>query len=349
MRKTVLLPFLAVATFGHAQVFTSGLETWQGDTLPTDWFGVKTNLEYDSIAQVSANVHGGSFAVQLINRENNTRRFSTQPLSVDSAQSYDVSFWVRGSGEVRVSMFDGRQENSGYAATGPYTTVNGDTWTQVTGSVVCAVILANTGYLGVPLVSALLDHDEIANAVAWDALVSNVMLYLPAFAVGAAFGTTAGESPRERTVSFFTRNPVIYAVVLGFLLPESVSPDALFDIAKFVAGFGVLPLGFFLLGVNLMEEKGELGERSAFPALSKPIALVCGLRLVVAPALLAILVVVLAVDVPDAFYLQAAMPSGINTLVVAHVFGLDLRTAAGAIAWSTMFAVLGAVGLSFVL
>jgi len=137
MRKTVLLPFLAVATFGHAQVFTSGLETWQGDTLPTDWFGVKTNLEYDSIAQVSANVHGGSFAVQLINRENNTRRFSTQPLSVDSAQSYDVSFWVRGSGEVRVSMFDGRQENSGYAATGPYTTVNGDTWTQVTGSVVC--------------------------------------------------------------------------------------------------------------------------------------------------------------------------------------------------------------------
>lgn len=219
----------------------------------------------------------------------------------------------------------------------------------VTGSVVCAVILANTGYLGVPLVSALLDHDEIANAVAWDALVSNVMLYLPAFAVGAAFGTTAGESPRERTVSFFTRNPVIYAVVLGFLLPESVSPDALFDIAKFVAGFGVLPLGFFLLGVNLMEEKDELGERSAFPALSKPIALVCGLRLVVAPALLAILVVVLAVDVPDAFYLQAAMPSGINTLVVAHVFGLDLRTAAGAIAWSTMFAVLGAVGLSFVL
>lgn len=219
----------------------------------------------------------------------------------------------------------------------------------VTGSVVCATILANTGYLGVPLSGALLDHDAITDAVAWDAVVSNVMLYAPAFAVGAAFGTKAGEGARERTIAFFTRNPVIYAIVIGLLLPQSASPDSLFAIAKFVAGFGVLPLGFFLLGVNLMEERDELGERSAFPPMTAPIALVCGLRLLVAPALLAGLVALFAISVPDAFYLQAAMPSGINTLVVAHLFGLDLRTAAGAIAWSTGFAVLAVFGLAFVL
>ena len=120
----------------------------------------------------------------------------------------------------------------------------------VVGSVVCAVILANTGYLGVPLVGALLGHDDIPDAVAWDALVSNTMLYLPGFAVGAAFGTQAGEGARERTAAFLTRNPVLYALVAGLLMPASWSPDVLFDAAKFIAGYGVLPLGFFLLGVN---------------------------------------------------------------------------------------------------
>ena len=146
MRTALLLPFcrlsvfatatLALATLGQAQ-FSSDLETWIGDTVPADWFGVKTNLESDSVAQVTTNPHGGALAVQLMNRENPTRRFSTQPLSVDSAQAYDVSYWVRGQGEVRVSMFDGRTENSGYAPNGPYTTVSSDTWTELTATVVC--------------------------------------------------------------------------------------------------------------------------------------------------------------------------------------------------------------------
>ena len=40
---------------------------------------------------------------------------------------------------------------------------------------------------------------------------------------------------------------------------------------------------------------------------------------------------------------MAAMPTGINTLVVAHVYGLDLRIAAGAIAWSTAIVVAAGV------
>ncbi len=137
MRTSLLLPFFALATLGQAQVFTSDLETWIGDTVPADWFGVKTNIESDSVAQVTTNPHGGAFAVQLINRENATRRFSTQPVAVDSAQAYDVSYWVRGQGEVRISMFDGRTGNSGYAPNGPYTTVSSNTWTELTATVVC--------------------------------------------------------------------------------------------------------------------------------------------------------------------------------------------------------------------
>jgi malate permease and related proteins len=206
-----------------------------------------------------------------------------------------------------------------------------------TGSIVCASILANTGYLGIPLTAALLGTDALAPAVAWDSVVSGVMLFGPAFAIGAALGTKAGTTPRERAIAFLTRNPVLPAVLAGFLAPDALAPDALVEIAE-IAALSTLPVGFFVLGVNL---------RLPQP-LSRPVAVVMGLRVVVAPALMAGLALALAVDVPDAYLVQAAMPSGINTLIVAHTFGLDVRLAAASIAWTTVTVVLVAVGVSFV-
>lgn len=205
-----------------------------------------------------------------------------------------------------------------------------------TGSVVVATILANTGYLGIPLCAALLGEDAVAPAIAFDTLVSNVMLYTGGFAVGAALGTTAGQGAAERTRAFLTRNPVLPAVMAGLLVPDSFAPEVLVDAAK-LAAFSLLPVGFFILGVNLTHEGSGL-----LPPLSRPIATVLGLRLLVAPALMLGLSA-LIVDVPDAYLVQAAMPSGINTLIVAHVYGLDLRLAAGAIAWTTSVVVTVAV------
>ena len=37
------------------------------------------------------------------------------------------------------------------------------------------------------------------------------------------------------------------------------------------------------------------------------------------------------------------MPCGINTMIVTHAYGLDLRISAGAVAWSTAIAVVVAV------
>ena len=65
-----------------------------------------------------------------------------------------------------------------------------------TGAVVCAVLSVNTGYLGYPLTVALLGRDQLSTAVLYDVLVTGPCLLLGAFAVGAAFGTKAGEGPR---------------------------------------------------------------------------------------------------------------------------------------------------------
>ena len=71
-------------------------------------------------------------------------------------------------------------------------------------------------------------------------------------------------------------------------------------------------------------------------------ALVVALRIVVAPlALLGL--ATLAGGVPDAYLLQAAMPVGVNTLVVAHAYDLDETLAAAALAWSTALALAAAL------
>ncbi|MCW3023120.1 MAG: transporter [Conexibacter sp.] len=215
-----------------------------------------------------------------------------------------------------------------------------------TGALILTVVLANTGYLGIPLNAALLGHDALAPAIAWDTIVSQVMLYTAGFAIGAAFGTAAGESPRERMKAFFTRNPVLWALLAGLVAPETLAPQALVDIAKFAAAYGLLPVGFFILGVNLMGER-EDGTLQFPPPLTAPIGVSIVLRMVVAPGLLLGLSA-LTVGVPDAYLVQAAMPAGINSLIVGHLYGLDLRLAAGAIAWSTAIAVLAAAAVSAV-
>ncbi|MCW2984018.1 MAG: transporter [Conexibacter sp.] len=213
-----------------------------------------------------------------------------------------------------------------------------------TGALILTVILANTGYLGIPLNAALLGHDALAPAIAWDTVVSQVMLYTAGFAVGAAFGTEAGESPRERLRAFLTRNPVLWALVAGLLLPDALAPDAVVGVAKAVAAYALLPVGFFILGVNLMGEREE-GVLRFPPPLTAPVGAALVLRMAIAPGLMAALSA-LTPGVPDAYLVQAAMASGINSLIVGHLYGLDLRLAASAIAWSTALVVIAALILS---
>ena len=209
-----------------------------------------------------------------------------------------------------------------------------------TGALMVVVVLANTGYLGVPLNGALLGHDDLAPAIAYDTVVSGPMFYVVAFAIGATFGTAAGETRRERLRAFVLRNPPLVAVVLALLAPDSFAPDAMVDLATILV-YAVLPLGFFVLGVNLAAE-AEDGALAFPPPLDAPIATALGLRLLVAPALMLAFSAVF-VRVPDAYLVQAAMPSGINSLVVAHAYGLDLRLTAAAIAWSTSIVVAAAL------
>jgi predicted permease len=210
------------------------------------------------------------------------------------------------------------------------------------GALICVVILANTGYLGLPLVVAVLGASKLPFGIAFDQLVSGPMLFTAGFGTGAAFGTRAGEGPRERLRAFVTRNPPLLAVIAGLIAPSSAAPEVLVH-ASHVVVLALLPLGFFVLGVNLAFEHDD--GRWPLPRLDAVTVVAVGLRMVVAPLLL-YLFSRATVAIPSAYLLQAAMPSGINSLLVGHAYGLDLRVISAAVAWSTVAAMLAIVVVS---
>lgn len=202
-----------------------------------------------------------------------------------------------------------------------------------TGTLMCSAIMMNTGYFGLPFVGALLGRGHLTDAIAFDSLVSGPLFYVGGFAIGAAFGASGEVAGLARTRQLVVRNPPLIAALVGLALPASASPQVLVDIAQEVV-WALLVLGFIALGVTLAAEARE-GALAFPPRLDAQIATAVGLRVAAAPALYVGATALLG-GAPSGFRVEEAMPVGINTLVVAHAAGLDLRVASSAIAWSTI-------------
>ncbi|HWE13477.1 MAG TPA: AEC family transporter [Solirubrobacteraceae bacterium] len=154
-------------------------------------------------------------------------------------------------------------------------------------------------------------------------------------------GSAGGEGGLTRLKVFLTRNPPLLAVVAGLLTPASAVPVSLLNVSRVVV-VALLPLGFFAVGINLSAERRV----DAAPLLALPdrtIALAVGLRLLAVPVLLAAVSVTL-IRLPAAYLLQAAMPTGINSLIVGQAYGLDQHLIATTIVWGTAVALV--VGLA---
>lgn len=214
-----------------------------------------------------------------------------------------------------------------------------------TGAMIACTLVANTGYLGYPLTAALLGIDRVGEAVAYDVGVGAPALLIGGFAIGAAFGSRAGSGARERTGSFFARNLPLYAAAAALIAPDALAPDLAVDISRIVV-VAILPVGFFAVGAALAQGSGD-GEVQLPPPLTRATAGVFTTKLVLLPALILLLSAPL-IDLPSTYLLMAAMPSGLNSMIVAHAYGLDLETTAEAISWTTAAVVVVALVASLI-
>lgn len=213
------------------------------------------------------------------------------------------------------------------------------------GAMITCTLISNSGYLGYPLAAALLGSDSVGEAVAYDIGVSAPALLLGAFAVGAAFGTDAGTGVRQRSGAFFARNLPLYAAIAALLAPQSLAPDLLVDISRVIVIL-LLPVGFFAVGTALAHDS-DAGEVKLPPPITAPTVSVTMTKVVMQPVLLYALALPL-IDLPATYLLMAAMPSGLNSMIVAHAYGLDIETTAEAITWTTALVVVVALVASLV-
>ena len=214
-----------------------------------------------------------------------------------------------------------------------------------TGAAIVSTIQANTAYFGLPLIAALFSHAELQQAVVYDGLVSLPLFVLGSFSVGARFGRAGSGGLRAQLRTALLRNPVLIAVVAGLLVPEAWAPAGL-ETPSHLAVLALLPLGFLVVGVTLGDEAKD-GMLAFPPPLTRAIAAVVLLRMAFVPLVL-LLVGLVLIDVPAPFYVMAAMPTGVNTVLVGHATGLDLRLISSSIAWTTVVALVGVAVLTVV-
>lgn len=173
MKHITLGAALFLAGAANAQVFTSGLESWDAGA-PTDWVGSKTNIAAADIVEVTDNVHDGTSAVGLTNAITGHKRFTTQNVAVTAGTTYDFSFWVRGTGEIRTGLWDGLSDaGTSYAYNSTYISATAE-WTQHTQQVTCP-----TGATSVQFVLSIRNTVAPDNLVVDDVVISEAVVEPP--------------------------------------------------------------------------------------------------------------------------------------------------------------------------
>lgn len=181
MKKVSLLSIalLVFAQISMAQVFTSSFENWSGPNSPDGWIGNTvagntTTVPAANITQ-STDAQNGSFSCRLENTTSTHTRFTTSAVDVTAGEVYSISFWAKGTGDIRTSIVTLNAGNSAYATYNPYISLTG-TWTQYTQS-----ITANNTSLGEFIFSIRNsvgpNHIMIDNVVITTASVSTVAIY----------------------------------------------------------------------------------------------------------------------------------------------------------------------------
>ncbi|MCD8053927.1 MAG: AEC family transporter [Lachnospiraceae bacterium] len=187
---------------------------------------------------------------------------------------------------------------------------------------------SNAGFIGIPLVTAVLGEEAVFYVSAYVALL-NILQQT----YGVMMMTGDRKSVRPGKV---LRNPVLLAFVLGvilFVLPVEV-PAIVTNCVGYVANMNT-PLAMIILGVYLAQS------RLADIFTEKSLYVSSAVRLLLIPALtLGLLTLLpLSYEIRMAVFLASAAPAGANVAVFAKLCGLDSGHAAALVCNSTILSI----------
>jgi malate permease and related proteins len=200
---------------------------------------------------------------------------------------------------------------------------------KTAGAFVLVAALGNTGYLGYPIVRALLGAGQLPAAVFYDVFGTVTVLFTLGIAVAARYGEHEGRiNVVKELLTFPAMIALLVALAYRFLpLPAGVS-TVVMEWTGVAANMAV-PLIMISLGVSL--EFGAIKEQWASLGAASAI------KLVMLPTL-AVAVATIMRDTSGMrlFALEAGMPSMMLSLVVGQRFKLDTGFIASAILLTTI-------------
>ncbi len=112
-----------------ALICNGDFEHWT-DGLPDCWYGNRSNIGQANVNQYDADAHTGSYSTQLVNESEGHQRFTSQHASLEEGVTYQITFWIKGHGEIRTGLFDDRETGHGYASYNNYVHADPDSWEE---------------------------------------------------------------------------------------------------------------------------------------------------------------------------------------------------------------------------
>jgi predicted permease len=168
--------------------------------------------------------------------------------------------------------------------------------------------LGNTGFMGFPVVQAILGQGALPLAVIYEQTHSFMI-----------FSTWVHKNVRSFT------NPPLVAMLLALILKRVALPQFFTDACQLV-GNSTSPLAMLFVGLNV---NLDLNWRALIPAAIK-------LALVPAMALALTLILPVAGDIRSAFIIESAMPTLAASVVYGAEIGLDVQKLSRNVVISTL-------------
>lgn len=195
------------------------------------------------------------------------------------------------------------------------------------------VLFMNAGFLGIPLMQFYGDEPAVASVVIFDQVQSLLI-----FTLGLWLITSHLSLPAQ--LRSFGEEPIVWAIVLGFLVPTipwtpAGAPGLIIESVVEVidlTGQATIPLALFLLGYDLHRLR---------PTLNGTVAGAVVLRLGVGSVLGIVICRLLGLEGPDgaAILLAAGLPSAVFSYVLAQRYDRAPSFAAGTVFYSSIFTV----------
>jgi len=199
------------------------------------------------------------------------------------------------------------------------------------GALMIASAFGNTGYLGLPFVTAVFDGNKAAiqSAVMIDSIGMRPLLCTVGVSVATCF---AGQKFDWRNMLEFIKTPLLPALLIGLALRSVYIPDPIMKAVTFM-GAATVPLSMLSVGLNL-----STGSAKKWPiAISTAVVL----KLAALPAIIYFGLPLFGIEhtVAKTAVLEMAMPSAIFGGVIAGRYGANKEFVAGAIFVSTLLSV----------